>query len=76
MCFGPSQAEIDAAQAARDEANREKRRQVEERAEQKRRDIATLVDSRDVQAGRQGATGRRSLMTAPTAGGYATRYGR
>lgn len=76
MCFGPSQAEIDAAQAARDEANREKRRQAEERAEQKRKDIAALVDSRDVQAGRQGVTGRRSLMTAPTAGGYATRYGR
>jgi len=72
MCFpdppapqGPSEAEIAAAQAQRDAANRAKRDAIEEKARQKKSDLEDALERTEGGDGRRGATGRRSLMTAP-----------
>jgi len=77
MCFGPSgpsQAEIEAAQAQRDAAAEQKRAQIEERADQKRDDIETALEGSVTRDGRRGGVGRRSLMTAPSGSGYSSRF--
>jgi len=85
MCFGsstpapppptgPSPAEIAAANAQREAAARAKRDAIEEKAKQKQDDINEALGGKMVQDGRRGGAGRRSLLTAPSGSGYASRF--
>lgn len=75
MCFGPSASEKRAMAAQREEAEQAKRAEIEERARAKRSDITEAISGRNVQAGRRGGAGRRSLFTSMSGGsGYASRF--
>jgi hypothetical protein len=77
MCFarGPSAEEQALAQEQREAAQQAKEIAVSERAETKREDISEAVTSRNIQQGRRGGMGRRSLLTSPSGGaGYASRF--
>ena len=77
MCFnqGPSAAEREASAAQRMEAETAKRAEIEQRARAKREDVTEAISGRNVQAGRRGGAGRRSLFTSMSGGaGYASRF--
>ncbi len=75
MCFGPSYEEKVAAQEQREAAAAAKEEAISERAETKREDISEAVTGRNIQQGRRGGMGRRSLLTSPSGGaGYASRF--
>ena len=77
MCFGgggPSQAEKQAAADQRIEADQAKSEEIQKRAEQKREDISTALESRTRRSGMRGGAGRRSLFRAG-GGGFLGRFG-
>lgn len=75
MCFGPSYEEKVAASEQRAAAQEEKQKAIAERANIKREDIGEALSGMQVQRGRRGGAGRRSLMTSPMGGaGYASRF--
>lgn len=75
MCGGPSASERAAMRQQREDAETQKRREVEERARAKRDDIAEAISSSIVQRGRRGGMGRRTLLTSGSGGaGYASRF--
>lgn len=75
MCFGPSYEEKVAAAEQRAAAQEEKQRAISERASIKREDVEEALSGTQVQRGRRGGAGRRSLMTSPMGGaGYASRF--
>lgn len=75
MCMGPSSAERAAMRAQREDAERAKRAEIEERARAKRADVTEAISGRNIQAGRRGGAGRRSLFTSMSGGaGYASRF--
>jgi len=77
MCFakGPSAEEQALAREQREATEQAKERAISERAEEKREDISEAVTGRNIQQGRRGGMGRRSLLTSPSGGaGYASRF--
>ncbi len=76
MCLGggPSRAEKEAAADQRVEADIAKREEIEERAKQKREDIAAALEAKTIRGAGKGGKGKRSLITAATTGGYMGRF--
>jgi hypothetical protein len=75
MCFGPSLAERQMAEQQRITAAEAKQASISERAEAKRDDVSEALTGRNIQQGRRGGAGRRSLLTSPMGGaGYASRF--
>lgn len=75
MCFGPSDAEVKAAEEQRKTAESERRQEVERLARAKREDIQSALTAREVRQGRRGGSGRRSLLTGSGgASGYHQRF--
>ena len=75
MCMGPSSAERAAMRQQRLAAEEAKRAEVEERARAKREDVTEAISGQNIQAGRRGGAGRRSLFTSMSGGaGYASRF--
>jgi hypothetical protein len=76
MCFGPSNAEKQAAADARTEAEQVKRAEIEGKAVRKRDTIFDALTGREGVSSLSGGTGRRSLLSAGgSAGrGYASRF--
>ena len=75
MCMGPSSAEKAAMREQRLAAEEAKRAEVEARARAKREDVTEAISGQNIQAGRRGGAGRRSLFTSMSGGsGYASRF--
>lgn len=77
MCFGPSQAEKDAAAKQRADADAAATAEAARRAEQKRDNIQQAIDRRTAGQirGSSGASGRRSLYRSGGGGGFLGRFG-
>ncbi len=75
MCFGPSQAEKDAAAKQRSEAEQRQRHEAKMGAEQKREDISDALSARSASRyGSKGGKGRRSLLQSYTSSGFLGRF--
>lgn len=85
MCFGPSSAEkaaaaesqrlqAEAAAAQREAAEAAQREEAERRAKQKQSDINAAIEGRTVRGGMSGGSGRRSLFSAGSGGGFLGRF--
>jgi hypothetical protein len=70
MCFGPSSAQKQAAAESRQEADIAEREAIEEKAEQKKEDIAAAIEEKSparmlgTSTSARAGVGRRSLFTA------------
>ena len=72
---GPSQAELDAAERQRVEADMAQREIAEEKAGVKREDIEDALSARVQRQGKRGGKGRRSLFSSKSgAAGYLERF--